>query len=86
MAILHKLIMNSRDSDIRLYINVYMRATEVDARSYNDACTTLTQGRSQSDRTAVDVVSYCDANTTNHQRSIHRSKKEAKKTSDRRVN
>ena len=37
MAILHKLIMNSRDSDIRLYNNVYMRATEVDARSHNDA-------------------------------------------------
>ena len=37
MEILHKLIMNIRDSDIRLYNNEYMRATEVDARSHNDA-------------------------------------------------
>ena len=75
MEILHKLIMNIRDSDIRLYNNEYMRATEVDARSHNDAT-----------GPPVAVVSYYDANTTNHRRSIHRSEKEAKKTSDRRVN
>ena len=44
--------------------DAYARATDVEARSYNDACLTTTYGRSQSDRADVDVVSYDDASTT----------------------
>ena len=45
---------------MRAYNDTYTRATDVDARSYSDVCTTITHGRS-GDRTDVDVVSHNDA-------------------------
>ena len=44
--------------------DAYTRATDVEARSYKDACSTTAYGRSQSDRADVDAVSYDDASTT----------------------
>ena len=44
--------------------DAYARATDVEARSYNDACSTTAYGRSQNDRADVDVASHDDASTT----------------------
>ena len=46
------------------YNDAYTRATDVEARTYNDACSITAYGRSQSDYADVDVVSHDDASTT----------------------